>query len=148
MGFLDRLLGRNTNVPANQVTAPRSPRPILLGTNFTDPDECNVEVVGESHYVPGIEAALLKGFTRIPRSGEYFTQAELVREPNNPHDGYAVAVHIAGRQVGYMGAGVLKLPQLQIVADNQVVVGARIGWGQPPYYGVRLHRSLLGLSQP
>ena len=58
-----------------------------------------VEIVGESHYQAQLEAvAGGKG----EDSCELERWAHLVREPDNPYDRNAVAVHIGGGVVGYM----------------------------------------------
>jgi HIRAN domain len=58
-----------------------------------------LEVVGESHYRDAIEAA-----TAGPRTEGIRTTmwATLVAEHDNPYDPHAVAVYLAGRQVGHL----------------------------------------------
>jgi hypothetical protein len=52
-----------------------------------------LEIVGESHYVPHLKALLSRGDS---------WDAYLIREPKNPYDANAVAVHIDGGCVGYV----------------------------------------------
>ena len=63
-----------------------------------DGDEL-VRVVGTSHYQDALLAL-------APREGDEEVRVEklatLVREPDNPHDPDAIAVHIDGRLVGYL----------------------------------------------
>lgn len=57
-------------------------------------DDCmKMQVVGESHYQPA-----LKEVSQCPSSGQhgYECSAELVREPDNPHDKFAVKVVVQG----------------------------------------------------
>jgi hypothetical protein len=58
-----------------------------------------VDVVGESYYQPAIRAACGAGGNEEVKF-ECF--AELVPEPENPHDPNAVKVMIDGRQVGHL----------------------------------------------
>lgn len=93
MGFLDRVLGR---APPPPVAAPvsRGPRsPSLLQGHDT------LEVVGESHYQDDLWR--LAGGPSASRIRLTVT-AELVPEPDNPHDRNAVKVLIDGRLVGYL----------------------------------------------
>jgi hypothetical protein len=84
MGLLDRLKG---------VRAPTQRTPVrLLGGSE------GLEVVGESHY----QAALWEICGGV--EGErvrYPVEAVLVPEPENIHDGNAIAVHIDGHKVGH-----------------------------------------------
>jgi hypothetical protein len=58
-----------------------------------------VNVAGESHYQPALrELAPWDGREDL----RYETVAELVPEPENPHDGDAVRVEIGGHLVGYL----------------------------------------------
>jgi hypothetical protein len=58
-----------------------------------------VPVVGTSHYQPALaEISGRRGDEEI----RFETQATLVPEPENPHDGNAIAVHVQGRLVGYL----------------------------------------------
>lgn len=69
-------------------------------------DECmRVSVVGESYR----QVALMR-VSRCPPSGEhgYECSAELVREPENPHDPYAIKVEVDGEHVGYLPRGTAK----------------------------------------
>lgn len=69
-------------------------------------DNCmQVSVVGESHY----QDALVR-VSKCPPSGEhgYECSAELVLEPDNPHDKFAVRVEVDGEHVGYLPRGTAK----------------------------------------
>ncbi|MEX1229675.1 MAG: HIRAN domain-containing protein [Planctomycetaceae bacterium] len=48
------------------------------------------------------------GRQKIIRKLKAGMPAEFVREPNNPHDSNAVAVHVNGKHVGYLAADVAK----------------------------------------
>jgi hypothetical protein len=69
-------------------------------------DGCmKVSVVGESH-----RQEALARVSQSPPSGEhgYECGAELVLEPDNPHDRFAVKVVVAGEHVGYLPRGTAK----------------------------------------
>lgn len=58
-----------------------------------------VRVVGTSHYQDALrELAARAGDDEVRRE----VIAEFVREPENPHDPDAIAVHVDGRLVGYL----------------------------------------------
>jgi hypothetical protein len=66
-------------------------------------DGCmSVNVVGESYYQP----ALIR-VSKCPARGErgYECSAELVLEPENPHDPFAVRVEVDGELVGHLPRG-------------------------------------------
>lgn len=64
-----------------------------------------VKVVGESFYQPALIAV-----SRCPRRGEhgYECSAELVLDPDNPHDKFAVRVEVNGQLVGHLPRGTAK----------------------------------------
>ena len=64
-----------------------------------------VNVVGESHYQDA-----LKQVSQCPSRGEhgYECGAELVLEPDNPFDKFAVKVMVNGQHVGYLPRGTAK----------------------------------------
>jgi HIRAN domain len=69
-------------------------------------DDCmRVNVVGESHY----QDALMR-VSKCPPRGEhgYECGAELVLEPDNPYDKFAVKVMVDGQHVGYLPKGTAK----------------------------------------
>jgi HIRAN domain-containing protein len=69
-------------------------------------DDCmRVSVVGESHY----QDALIR-VSKCPPTGEhgYECAAELVLEPDNPYDKFAVKVMVDGLHVGYLPKGTAK----------------------------------------
>jgi hypothetical protein len=88
VSVLSRLLGRRDSTGAGRVTA----------VDYTGDDR--VAVVGESHY----QDALASVAGPKQRGGvQLDTQALLIREPDNPHDANAVAVHLNGAgKVGYL----------------------------------------------
>lgn len=55
-----------------------------------------VNVAGESHYQDALRAIAGPGEVRLE------TEAQLVAEPDNPHDANAVRVEIEGAKVGYL----------------------------------------------
>jgi hypothetical protein len=67
----------------------------------------NVKVVGESHYQDALWAA-----TGLENTGQRVGMeciAELIPEPDNPHDPRAIMVVVSGRCVGYLSRGVARL---------------------------------------
>lgn len=69
------------------------------------PGEPSLDIVGENWREKEILAAV--GRESTPRDMEFtgYGKAELVPEPDNPHDREAVSVRIAGFNVGYLEAG-------------------------------------------
>jgi hypothetical protein len=77
-----------------------------LPVDWSRYDDCmRVKVVGESHY----QDALIR-VSQCPPTGEhgYECGAELVLEPDNPYDKFAVKVMVDGRHVGYLSKGTAK----------------------------------------
>lgn len=68
-----------------------------------DDSHRRVQVVGAQYHQP----ALLKVSKRLIQSDtdRCEREAELLREPDNPHDSKAVAVIVDGQRVGYLKAG-------------------------------------------
>ena len=62
-----------------------------------------VQVVGAQYHQP----ALLTASERLIRrhTDRCLTEAELLREPDNPHDPSAVQVIVKGQRIGYLKAG-------------------------------------------
>jgi hypothetical protein len=67
----------------------------------------NVSVVGESHYQSALWAAAGLENTRQRVGVECI--AELIPEPDNPHDPKAIRVVVSGQCVGYLSRGVARL---------------------------------------
>jgi hypothetical protein len=84
-----------------------------LGVARTIPDEQmdwsrfdnhrRVQVVGAQYHQP----ALLTASERliVQHTDRCLTEAELLREPDNPHDPSAVQVLVKGQRIGYLKAG-------------------------------------------
>src|SRR6476469_1220661 len=86
-----------------------------------------VRVAGVSHYQP----ALLDASGAAPGDEVRFDcRAELVPEPDNPHDPNAVAVRIDGRPVGY-------LPRDEALRW-QSVIAPLAEVGEPAYVDARI----------
>ena len=81
-----------------------------------------VRVVGTSHY----QDVLLE---LAPRQGDEEVRvnsiATFVREPENPHDPNAVAIHIDGRLVGYLSRDENRR-WLEVVGDEEIGAEAMI----------------------
>lgn len=102
-----------------------------------------MEVVGES----GFQDALVAISGGHNRYGHYLPcEAEIMREPSNPHDPNAVVVLIEGRKVGYLAREQAARVSAQMVTDGVQAVrcGAQItgGWRTNQYdagfFGVKL----------
>lgn len=102
-----------------------------------------MEVVGESGFQDDL-VAISGGHNRY---GHYLPcEAEIMREPSNPHDPNAVVVLIDGRKVGYLQRGQAARVSAQMVSDGVQAVrcGAQItgGWRTNQYdvgfFGVKL----------
>jgi HIRAN domain-containing protein len=89
----------------------------------------NVSVVGVSHYQEALWAAAGVADTGEPVGVE--TTAELVPEPENPHDPRAVKVLIGGEHVGYLSRRDARRYRRQIrakrEAGDEALVDAFIG---------------------
>jgi HIRAN domain len=70
---------------------------------FEFPADGWCSVHGESHYQPALNVAART--CRLNAEGERTFLAELVDEPENPHDANAIAVHAEGQVVGYLPRG-------------------------------------------
>jgi hypothetical protein len=103
-------------------------------------DDCmKMQVVGESFYQPA-----LKQVSRCPKTGPHGFEcsAELVPEPENPHDKFAVKVMVQGRQVGHLGRGNARRYHKRIRALNdegkRVICMAYIGRAEGGLLGMNL----------
>jgi hypothetical protein len=105
-------------------------------------DNCKrIDVVGESFY----QAALLKVTGCGPSGGfGYECSAEMVLDPENPHDKFAVRVEIEGELVGHLKRGTAKninkrLRELKAEGKRAVCM-SYVGRGcDNPNLGVVLH---------
>jgi hypothetical protein len=82
-----------------------------------------LDIVGESHYMPHLTALLRKGDS---------WDAHLIREPKNPYDANAVAVHIDGGCVGY------------VCRDDAVEIAPILDGMLAQHLGVMMHVALWG----
>jgi hypothetical protein len=84
--------------------APRDYMPGAPRVDISSPGEPRFDIVGEAYREAEILAAIHK--TRTPRDVEFetFGVAELVPEPDNPHDSGAISVRLDGHCVGYLPA--------------------------------------------
>ena len=145
MGLFNRLLGKHSR-PA-EASGPSSAPAAAATPWWVAEDEWRSWdaplsiVAGESRYMPALLA--LAGPPR-PEGWLVPVEAELLREPNNEHDGDAIAVLINGRKVGYIDAEACAelAEQLDGAGDNARLSGlpALIRGGRPgkPNLGVML----------
>jgi hypothetical protein len=80
---------------------------ILIGNSRFE-----VEIIGEQHYQPALEAIC---GPRVPRGVNRFETAWLIWEDIRPHNRNAVHVEIRGKQVGYLS------PETDILYRQQLL---------------------------
>lgn len=111
-----------------------------------DEEPFQFEVVGESHHRDHLFELIAAAPDDERAEGEVFILADLVPEPTNAFDPDAIAVYIAGGQVGYISArdaGDVRdvLDDAYARGATRILVPAVIGWNtnnpNPPI-GVRL----------
>jgi hypothetical protein len=103
--------------------------PHLPRVDISSPYGPVTDIVGEAYREEQIVAAL--GFRpALDEPRIVMAKAELIPEPDNPHDAYAVAVRIGGHTVGYLAASIARAAQWFVAAIVQggavPVVDARI----------------------
>jgi HIRAN domain len=105
-GFWRKLFGLRTTPAARPGHSMEGRVVTGVKPDWSRYDDCmKVSVAGESHYQEALIAV-----SECPEEGEhgYECSAELVLEPDNPHDKYAVRVEIKGQHVGYLPRGTAK----------------------------------------
>lgn len=100
----------------------------IRGTGHFD-----TEVVGESFYAEAFEE-LFRAHGVGDRDAEWFGDALLKLEPDNPHDRNAVGVYLEGRKVGHLSREMARDFRQAIVRDgladrSEFAVTARVYWG-------------------
>jgi hypothetical protein len=104
----------------------------------------NVQVVGESHYQDALWAAT--GLENTGRRVDVECIAELIPEPDNPHDPRAIKVEVGARCVGYLSRGVARRYGKRIRemrADSQpticdAFIGGLVDGDENPNLGITL----------
>ena len=119
----------NTFWPAREGIQPLAYAPELPRLDISSPYGPVFDIVGEAYREEQIVAAL--GFRpALDEERIAMTTAELIPEPDNPHDSHAVAVRVDGHTVGYVSADVVRTIQPFIASIVQrglvPVVDARI----------------------
>lgn len=114
--------------------------PPLTG-KITGGHACTFDVVGESHYQPALRK-LRNG--RHMATDNYFV-ADIVAEPENPHDPNACAVYIEGLKVGYLPRDAAadfhqQVADMAVAGTWRFQTKAKLsgGWGDRPMVGVLL----------
>lgn len=122
--------------PPAQVTLPP------LSGRITGSQKCGFDIVGESHY----QAALrqLRNSRHMATDNDFV--ADIVSEPDNPHDGNACAVYIESFKVGYLPRDaaaefVRQMAEVGLSGVFRIQAQAKLsgGWGDRPYIGVLLN---------
>ncbi|AAY93013.1 conserved hypothetical protein [Pseudomonas protegens Pf-5] len=125
---------------AKKATPVEAGLPPLTG-KITGGHACAFDVVGESYYQPALRR--LRNGRHMATDNDFV--ADIVAEPDNPHDPNACAVYIEGFKVGYLPRDAAADFQQQ-VADMGVTGTWRLqtkaklsgGWGDRPMVGVLL----------
>lgn len=122
--------------PPAQVTLPP------LSGRITGSQKCGFDIVGESHY----QAALrqLRNSRQMATDNDFV--ADIVSEPDNPHDGNACAVYIESFKVGYLPRDaaaefVRQMAEVGLSGVFRIQAQAKLsgGWGDRPFIGVLLN---------
>lgn len=122
--------------PPAQVTLPP------LSGRITGSQKCGFDIVGESQY----QAALrqLRNSRQMATDNDFV--ADIVSEPDNPHDGNACAVYIESFKVGYLPRDaaaefVRQMAEVGLSGVFRIQAQAKLsgGWGDRPFIGVLLN---------
>lgn len=122
--------------PPAQVTLPP------LSGRVTGSQKCESDIVGESHYQPALRQ--LRNSRHMATDNDFV--ADIVSEPDNPHDGNACAVYIEGFKVGYLPRDaaaefVRQMAEVGLSGVFRIQAQAKLsgGWGDRPFIGVLLN---------
>lgn len=148
MGVLKKLFSRpQKNSPAPE--PPPAPTPAPVSVSPVDAVEKTYRVTGVEHYLDnlmelsskndefflGKKGLIDEGLIeeRVYEYDFYFTRAEIVPEPDNPHDPRAIKVLLDGRHVGYIKAGSCAHLLKVIKAGRVEKIEAKAGGGRYKY---------------
>lgn len=127
---------RSALTPSAQVTLPP------LSGRVTGSQKCGFEIVGESHYQPALRQ--LRNSRHMATDNDFV--ADIVSEPDNPHDGNACAVYIESFKVGYLPRDaaaefVRQMAEVGLSGVFRIQAQAKLsgGWGDRPFIGVLLN---------
>jgi hypothetical protein len=114
--------------------------PPLTG-KITGGHACAFNVVGESHYQPALRK--LRNCRHMATDNDF--DADIVAEPENPHDPNACAVYIEGLKVGYLPRDAAadfhqQVAEMGVTGIWRFQTKAKLsgGWGDRPMVGVLL----------
>lgn len=151
MGFMDRIFGRHGSQEAvDAVLEKRGPRDKEADPRPWD-NQTSISIVGESHYQDALSTFCGRTGDDPVRIEE--AEAEMVCEPENPHDKLAVRIELGGRKVGYLAKGSAKMYHRRVAKlGGRVTVPAFVGCKEGGKIGVRLniphrHAVLVPLSK-
>jgi hypothetical protein len=116
----------STSAPAQKTAAPSAPGETFA--KIRGNGRFDTEVVGESYYTAAFER--LCG-AKAGTEEEFFGDAVLTLEDNNPHDNQAVAVSIDGHKVGHLSRDLARefrqaLGRDGVAGRTQYAVAARV----------------------
>lgn len=113
-----------------------------LSGKLTGSQKCSFGVVGESHYQPALRS--IRNSRHMATDNDFV--ANIVTEPDNPHDGNACAVYIEGFKVGYLPRDsaiefVRQMTELGLYGVFNIEAKAKLsgGWGDRPFIGVLIN---------
>lgn len=125
---------------AKKATPVEAHLPPLTG-KITGGHACAFDVVGESHYQPALRK--LRNGRHMATDNDFV--ADIVAEPDNPHDLNACAVYIEGLKVGYLPRDAAadfhqQVADMGIDGTWRFQTKAKLsgGWGERPMVGVLL----------
>lgn len=114
--------------------------PPLTG-KITGNHPCEFDAVGESHYQPALRK--LRNSRHMATDNDFI--ADIVAEPDNPHDKNACAVYIEGSKVGYLPRNAAadffkQIADMGVTGPWRFETKAKLsgGWGDRPMIGVLL----------
>ncbi|WP_157788663.1 HIRAN domain-containing protein [Pseudomonas fluorescens] len=125
---------------AKKASPVKAALPPLTG-RITGGHTCAFDVVGESHYQPALRK--LRNGRHMATDNDFV--ADIVAEPDNPHDPNACAVYIEGLKVGYLPRDAAadfhqQIADMSISGTWRFQTKAKLsgGWGDRPMVGVLL----------
>lgn len=131
---------RTKKAPLVEAALPR------LTGKITGGHACAFDIVGESHYQPALRK--LRNGRHMATDNDFV--ADIVAEPDNPHDPNACAVYIEGLKVGYLPRDAAadfhqQVAVMGVASTWRFQTKAKLsgGWGDRPMVGV-----LLSLPKP
>lgn len=113
-----------------------------LSGRLTGSQKCAFNIVGESHYQPALRR--LRNSRHMATDNDF--SANIVTEPDNPHDSNACAIYIESLKVGYLPRDaatefVRQMAEVGLSGAFNIQAKAKLsgGWGDRPPIGVLIN---------